>query len=443
MKHNSFAPFISCLFVLLVVAGTKAEPLKILTRAEAFELLSTQGVRWKQTELLVKEAEALRGQADSANRFHAAFVARQIATRANLRQYGFADPGPMDIISFGGAVVAFEYSVWDPRSRARSDAAATNETLNKEVARQYQNDLTYAMLLSYVNSQRFAEKLKVIDQSIERNQEILKMAESKVKSGAGIALDVARAKGLVAYESMKRADTETGYKKSLRDLATLLGVEKVEAVEEMHPSSIAIDTTKTDVKSVLAARPDVKSADLTVQAARQLKKEAEGEAGAKVSLLGEAGIGNSNIMQSESASMIGSVGIQVKVPIYDGGYFGAKKQQAQVNVEKASLQSRHVQLDGESQLNSSIEQMEMSKKALELAGEQVRLANEEMNLARARFKSGASSGVDLANSQANLSNALNNKIDIVAAHEAAKMTYFRNIGDFSFYFAALKSPQTK
>ena len=411
----------------------------LLTKTVAYELLKSQGIRWHQTELLPLDAESLRIQAEAALQPHMGFAAREMLTRTNLRQFGFTESGPMDLITFGAAVAEFEIPVFDLKSRARADAAKMNETLTRENMRQFQSDLTYGMLLTFVNTQRLAEKLKVIESNIGRNGEILKMAEAKLRSGAGISIDVMRAKGLVALENMRKLETETNYRKSLRDLATMLGLPAIEGgVEPLTLNEIDIDAKDKFAKTGVDDRPDVKAAELTVLAAKEIKNEAESEFDPKVTMLGDVGVGGVSLIQGEGANLLGTIAIQVKFPIFDGHFFGAKVQQSQVSVSKAVLQAQHTRLDAESQIYNALDQLETSRTAAALASEQVKLATEELNIARRRFTSGSTSGVDLASSQGNLSNALNNYIDIVFGYEASKVNYFKSIGEFETYFALEK-----
>jgi len=410
--------------------------LALLTKGEAFELLKSSGLRWQQTQLLPTEAESLRTQAEAALKPHLGFSASELLTRVDLHQFGIDDSGPLNLVTYGAAVAEFSMPLIDFRSSARVETAKMNETLSRENMRQYQSELTYGMLLSFLNSQRLAEKLKVIDSNIQRNGEILRMAQARARSGAGIPTDVLRAKGLVSLENMKRLDTETNYKKSVRDLATLLGMNTIEGgLEPLTLHEIDIDAKDKFAKTGVDERADVKASELTVQAARQLKNEAEFELDPKVEIMGDLGVGGVSLIQAQGSNLVGTIGIQIKFPVYDGHYYTGKVQQAQVQISKAQLQAQHLKLDAEAQIYSALDQLETSKMAANLAAEQVDLATEELSVARKRFTNGATSGVDLASSQANLSSALNNYIDIVFSYEASKVNYFKSIGEFETYFA--------
>lgn len=432
------------LLSLLLLTQTSLASAPSLNKIEAYQILQARGIRWHQTELLPLDAESLRMQAEAALLPHMGFAAREIVGRFNLREFGIADQGPMDLITFGAAVAEFEMPVIDLKSRARVDAAKMNETLSRESMRQYQSDLTFGMLLAFLNSQRLAEKLEVIDSNIERNNEILKMAEAKVRSGTGISIDVMRARGLVSLESMHKLETQTNYRKSLRDLATILGLSSIDqGLEPLKLKEIDIDAKDKFAKTGVDDRPDVKAAELTVLAAKELKNESESEFDPKVSIYGDVGVGGISLLQGEGANLIGTLAVQVRFPLFDGHFYSAKVQQAQVNVSKAVMQAEHTRLEADAQIYSALDQLETSRAAAKLAEDQVKLATEELNIARRRFTSGSSSGIDLASSQANLSTALNSYIDIVFAYETSKVNYFKSIGEFDTYFSLEKKSDIK
>jgi len=423
-------------FVLIFLSLLFALPASArLTKSDAYDLLKSRGIRWAQTELLPSDADSLRTQAEAALKPHMAFVGEEVLSRVDLHQIGFPDTGPLGLVTYGAAVAEFQYSVLDLKAEARIETAKINQSLSVENMHQYQSDLTYAMLLSFLNTQRLAEKLKVIDSNIQRNNEILKMAEAKQRSGAGIPTDVLRENVLVSLENLKRLDTETNFKKSNRDLATLLGLSTLDdGVEPLKLKVIDIDAKDRFAKTGVDDRPDVKAADMTVVAARSLKSETESELDPKVEMVGDLGVGGVSLYQGQGSNLVGTIGVQIKFPVYDGHYYSGKMQQAQIQVTKAQLQAQHTRLDSEAQIYNALDQLETSRLAADLAAEQVQLATEELNVARKRFTTGVTSGVDLASSQANLSSALNNYIDIVFGYEVSKVSYFKSIGEFDSYF---------
>lgn len=406
----------------------------ILTKAESIETLRRQGVRWKQTELLSQDAELTLAMAKAALSPHLEIGARELASRADLTKYGFADPGPLKIVTFGNVFIEGEMSLFNKPVLFREEAARTNIDLQKENTQQYQNDLSFAMLLTYVNCQRLSERVKVFQKNLERDRQIEEMAASKVKAGVGLETDLLRAKGIVGFDHLRKIDAAGDLVKCRKDLANILGLPDLkDDIEPLRYDPLVINSSDPFLKTGIDDRPDVRASLLTAQAAKSLKQAAKAESWPTIQLLGEIGYGGSNVVFSSGGSVLGAVGLQIKMPFWDGGYFDAKAEQAKVNLSKAELQATQVRIEAEGQIQAAVDKLNTTKDAVELAEEQVHLAQEELKITQHRFKSGASSGPDLATSQNNLSNVLLNQIDVISGYETTKINYYRTISEFDTY----------
>ena len=422
------------MLILLIILLGADNAFCILTRAGSLETLHRQGVRWKQTELLGKDSELLHQMAQAAMMPHLEIGGREIATKADLTKYGFPDPGPLKVVSYGTVFAEGEITLFNKKNLYQEDAARINVELQKQNTLQYQSDLSFLTLMTYVNCQRLTERVKIFEMNIERDQAIQDMALSKVKAGVGLQTDLMRAKGIVGFDHLRRIDAKGDLAKCRKDLANVLGLaDLAEDLEPLTYKALHINTSDPFMKTGIDDRPDVKSSLLTAQAAKSLKQAARAESWPTIQILGEIGYGGSNLVASSGGNVLGAVGLQIKMPLLDGGYFDAKAEQGKVNLMKAELQATQVRIEAEGQIQSALEKLKTTKDAAELAAEQVSLAQEELKITQHRFKSGASSGPDLASSQNNLSNVLLNQIDVIAANEAAKINYYRTISEIDNY----------
>ncbi len=408
----------------------------VLTKAESLETLKTQGIRWRQTELLTREAELTHKMAKAALAPHLEIAGRELATKADLTNYGFADPGPLQIVSFGGVFAQGEVHLFNKKNFYQEEAARTNIELQKQTTLQYQNDLSFLMLATYVNCQRLGERVKVFEKNIDRDQQIVEMAQSKVAAGVGLETDLMRAKGIVGFDNLRKIDAKGDLDKCRKDLANTMGLPDLkDELEPLNYKALHLNTTDPFMKTGIDDRPDVRASLLTVQAAKSLKQSSKAETLPTVQLLGEIGYGGNSLTSKNGGNLLGGVGLQIKLPFLDGGYFDAKAEQGKLNLAKAELQATQVRVEAEGQIQAALSKLKTTKNAADLAEEQVQLAQEELKITQHRFKSGASSGPDLAASQNNLSNVLLNQIEVISANEIAKINYYRSTSDLSFYVA--------
>ena len=420
------------LLSFILLASSKGYGL--LTKKESLETLRQQGIRWKQTEVLNRDAELTDKMANAAMMPHLEIGGREIATKADLTKYGFADPGPLKIVSFGSIFIEGEVSLFNKKLFYQKEAAQINIQLQKQNTAQYQNDLSFLMLTTYVNCQRLAERVKVFDQNIERDKIIEDMAASKVKAGVGLETDLMRAQGIVGLNHLRKIDAAGDLVKCRKDLANILGLAELkDELDPLNYKNLHIDTSDPFMKTGIDDRPDVKASLLTTQAAKSLSQAAKAEAWPNIQLLGEVGYGGTSLVSSSGGNLLGAIGLQIKMPLFDGGYFNAKAEQGNLNLIKSELQATQVRIEAEGQIQAALEKLKTTKDAAELAEEQVHLAEEELKVTQHRFKSGASSGPDLAAAQSNLSNVLLNQIDVISANEIAKINYYRAVSEIDGY----------
>jgi outer membrane protein TolC len=402
----------------------------ILTRNQALKELKEQGFRWRQTESFRQEASSLKDQAHAASSPHAFLIARDSLIRSNLLRFGFADSGPSQLVSFVLVGAEFDYALLDLKSKMRSLAAEANEKAGTATTQQYQLELTYYASLAYLNAQKFQQKL-LVQKSLEQTaSDILTMATSKLKTGAGIPIDVMRAKGLRGLLQLKQLETKTNLLKAKSDLANLLARDSNDF--ELEPlkftpldrNQIQKETSDLD----LIDRPDVRSALQTSEAARNLVEETKAELKPRIALVGDIGIAGDQTLSANQTFPIGSVGVQLTMPLYSGGYYDAKIQENTVKHQKASLQAQQLSLEAKTSISNAREQVLAAEEAVKLSKTQVEISTEELNLARKRFQNGAVGGVETSSAQNSYSSALDNNIEAIFIYEAAKLTYLKQFG---------------
>lgn len=88
-----------------------ADELRVFTEYDAYDLLTTKSLRWKQANEGVNEANAKLTQAKSLLLPHFNFGVDEFVGRINLLQYGFSDPGDLSVFTFGSTTISFAYNL--------------------------------------------------------------------------------------------------------------------------------------------------------------------------------------------------------------------------------------------------------------------------------------------------------------------------------------------
>ncbi len=407
-----------------------------LTKQEAFEILKQQGLKWKMINTLVEDAKIKSDEAESAFKPKVQLAVKQFYAKINPIQYGGDDKSTLDQVGFGTTALELNWPLLDPVAKAEIKFTRTKSDSSKLQAQQNETDLTALMLLQYLNVQKLVRQQTVMNANLEKSQLIYKLAQTKRKVGAGIPLDVARARNLYELDRLKKINTLNRYLKAQHDLATTLGVEKLkELVEPLKIEKMKSDSFRLLLNEALATRPDLKSAELNVQASNELVNDSNKIIFPKLALWGEIGTTQASLFGFPAKTATGLLGIMLTIPLETGGIINAKKREALSLQNKASLQLQQTRLEVLSQVKEALEQILSTDEALAAAQNYVNTVTEESNIAEKRFTHGVSNILDYTSSHTNLSNAEDTLTDAMFNFETAKLNYYRTLGSFEGYFA--------
>ena len=404
----------------------------ILSRRQVHELLEKSSYRWQQTFAPMNEADAKEGQAESANQVHINGFSREFIMRTNELILGISDTGPLNVIGGGITGLQASYELFSAASTARLEASRANRKLGRATTSQLQNDLRFLLLLRYLDAQQYQMKIKVAEILLNKDLELKKMAEQKVKSGFGIPLDLARVEALVEKDNFKKLEAQSNFERASREMRDLVpGLPVKMKVEDL--TYVELPKAEIDVLAKkISDRPELKVADLSVEAMRLLKKSTDNEVTPSVQVFAEAGT-----MGTQALGLInsptGSIGMQINIPIYSGGYNTAKSAEALSKLNSIEWQQRQVKLETENRLETAKAQLGFTSQVVQSTQRQVELAQTASGLAQKKVQIGSAGNLELLNAQNDLATAMDMNVQALFANEAAKLQFFHLISDSDNY----------
>jgi outer membrane protein TolC len=119
----------------------------------------------------------------------------------------------------------------------------------------------------------------------------------------------------------------------------------------------------------------------------------------------------------------------LNVPIWNGGRTGADIQQAEaaLNQRRAELEDTKSQI--ESDVRNAFLDLQAAASQVEVAKQNVALMGDTLGQTRQRFEAGVSQSVDVVQSQESVAGANLDYINSVFAHNLAKLSLARAIGN--------------
>lgn len=422
------------IYILNSVAGAS-----VLTKKQAFEILKEKGFKWQLTKSLSLDAEAKKAAAESEFKPQFQLGFRQYVARINPIQYGGADAQTIDTVGFGTTAVEMSWLLMDAAARAKVLTAEANEKMSGAQTKHYQTELTALMLVQYLNVQRLHRQLDVMDANISKSQLILKLVTAKKAVGAGIPLEVARAKNLLQLDQLKKVAISAKYIKAKHELALSLSVDKSDfELEALHPQLLATPDVRQTLQKSLEARNDLKAAEFGLESAAGAQEETKKMFFPKLQLLAQVGSTQPTLLGLPGKTLGGFFGVSLSIPLETGGLLQAKRRESEVLQMKAGLQVQQSRSEILSQAQEALEQLVAAEGALNASEDYVQTAVEEDQIAEKKYQSGASNILDLTNAHTNLASAQDTRIENVFNYEASKVNYYRTLGDFTEYFSQVK-----
>ncbi|HEY3439271.1 MAG TPA: TolC family protein [Paludibaculum sp.] len=258
---------------------------------------------------------------------------------------------------------------------------------------------------SYYAALRAQRVLQVARATVEARSLVADQAKALQESKLRSALDVTFARVNLEEARLLLSNAENEERSALADLANAIGVsvqESYELVEDPVPGSLA---TKVDglIDEALKNRPELRQARLEAEAAAKLARAEKALRYPTVSAIANAGVAtlHTDRFQGDWAA----AGINMDIPIFNGGLFAARRGEAEARTEAALQLAR----DAENRVARDVRVAYLAAvnayQRLQLTAQLLQQSEESLSLAQARYQLGLSSIVELTQAQLNVTRA--------------------------------------
>lgn len=280
--------------------------------------------------------------------------------------------------------------------QAEANARATRLAL--EATRQ---DVALSVAAAYVGILRAERDVRVREQVVVQNQELVRLAEGQFRAGVVPRADVVRAQaGLAAAEGELLA-ARNGVDQSRAQLNTAVGQAPVTLVAVAPPPPVPRVTLAAAALAALTdERPEVRRAMAEIEAAEAGVAVAQASNGLRVTLDGRASQG---IIGSSGTTW--SVTSTVSLPVSDAGRANAQVVEATANLEAARARIETTRLSVQQQSVQALLNVFSARGRIESARAGVAFAQESFRLAQGRFAAGAGPFLEVIDAQTALAQA--------------------------------------
>jgi outer membrane protein len=247
--------------------------------------------------------------------------------------------------------------------------------------------------------------LKVAEQTVKARQTVADRVSALAQSKLRSTFDVSVANVNLSDAKLLLVQTQNGVKAAQSRLANALGLPGETAftlTEEALPGELP-DRVDDLISAAIQNRPELKDLRLQQSAAERFSKAEHGLNLPSVNVMGSAGFAPAGAVQVPRR--YGAIGMNLNIPIFNGGLFHARQAEAEFKAKAASdnvgvLQNRVIRDVRVTYLDAMTAHDRMA-----LTAEMLKQAQLGMDLAQDRFDLGLGAIVELSQAQLNLTSA--------------------------------------
>jgi outer membrane protein len=301
-------------------------------------------------------------------------------------------------------------------SAAKSDVDATQEQVAARVARAY---------LAAVKADAGVETAEA---NVALSEAILKQAENQKAAGTGTGIEITRARVqlsnnrqqlLVAQNERQRSHLEL-----LRSMNMRLEID-LDLTDKL--SYVPVDEMTLEKAKALAMgqRPDYRAQQEREANARLSASATSLERLPSLSAFGDYGpLGNGFATVVPTRS----VGISLRVPIFDGGRREARRAESDSQYRSEKVRTNDLKEQVELDVRLALEDLSSANEQVKVAKEGLELAENELAQARRRFDAGVAINLEVTDAQTRLERARDNQTAALYNHSLARIELAQAMG---------------
>ncbi|MGA9110268.1 MAG: TolC family protein [Smithella sp.] len=395
--------------LILVLASTPtpihAQEKMHLTLAEAEKLAVKNNPHLATATLVAAAASQVPAEYRSAY-FPTLFASATGVDAENgtrLAAGGLTNPIVYDHI--GGGVTVNQMVTDFGRTGNLIDMAKLHADAQNQTAEQTRADILLITGQVYFGVLRAQAVLQVARQTVETRQLVADQVTALANSNLKSALDVSFANVNLADAKLLLVQSENSLKAVQAQLAAVLGLPggtSFDLAEEPMPSQLP-EQSDDLIQQAFQNRPDLKGLHLEQRAAEKFTSAEHALHYPNIGIMGTAGFVPAG--EQEVPDHYGAIGININIPIFNGGLFKARETEARLKSQAAMKQVNDLEFQVSRDVRIAYLNGKTAYDRLALTEQMLSQAQSSLDLAQSRYTLGLSSIIELSQAQLNLTSA--------------------------------------
>jgi NodT family efflux transporter outer membrane factor (OMF) lipoprotein len=334
-------------------------------------------------------------------------------------------------LSQAGGSLSWDLDFWGKQADALHGARdlAQSARFDEENARL---ELAGAIAQAYIELYRQNALADIAQRSEAQRQNILDITRRRVSAGLDTQLEIREAEGELPQARVAYDQARGAADLAVHELATLTGQGADAYASIQRPVldvQAALPVPSELPINLLARRPDVLSARLTVEAADAQRLAAKAAFYPDISLHALAGIGAfglNNLVQWNARGY--GAGPVLSLPIFDGGRLRAEYRGSEAQLDGAVSSYNDTVLHAVQQTADQLTQLDSLAKEQRDQEQTLEATEAAYRLAEERYRAGLASYLSVLNAETQVLAARQSMVDILTSQAVARVTVLLAVG---------------
>jgi outer membrane protein TolC len=301
-------------------------------------------------------------------------------------------------------------------SAARADVNGTEEQVASQVARAY---------LAAVKADADIETAKA---NVALSEALQRQAENQKTAGTGTGIEITRTRVQLADDRQRLLVAQNARRAAGLQLLRAMGVRlDTDLVLTDRLAYTPVDAVTLDAAraQALKQRPDYQAQQERESNARLSADATKLERLPTVSAFGDYGPSGTWI---DSAVPTRTIGISVRIPIFDGGRRDARRAESASQYRTEKVKTRDLQEQIELDVRLALDSLKSAEDQVAVAKEGLELADNEVTQARRRYDAGVAIALEVTDAQTRLARARDNQSAALYNYNVARIDLAQAMG---------------
>ncbi len=299
---------------------------------------------------------------------------------------------------------------------AHSDVDQSSEVVAARVARAY---------LAAIRADADVEAARA---NVTLSDDLVKQAQNQKQAGTGTGMEVTRAQVQLAADRQRLLVAENGRRRARLELLRAMGLRldtELDLTDTLSYVPVDAVTVEQAKARALAERPDYKAQQGREANARLSADAVKMERLPSVAAFGDYGSSGTGFT---SALPTRTVGVSLRVPIFDGGRRDARRAESQSQYRSEKIRTNDLKEQIDLDVRLALDNLNSADEQVKVAREGLALAENELAQARRRFEAGVAINLEVTDAQTRLERAREDQTAALYNHNLARIDLAQAMG---------------